>query len=179
MNVVFSLVHRFVRQCLSLLCALVSQGSEAAREVLSHIHINKTLAGLAKRKDKKVLFSVFSMYWSCQADVCVFTFFSVISFREAQISAWLLSSLCCPFWCLEIIQQLDRFWKSKVIIRYELEFTQQTVNSRVLMTSQFDVTELLPEILSTGLKEDRMSIVGLILSTLRSRVSVQQFTLFV
>lgn len=45
---------RFVRQCLSFLSALVSQGPEAAREVLSSIHINKALSGLAKRKDKKV-----------------------------------------------------------------------------------------------------------------------------
>lgn len=52
---VFSpVVLRFVRQCLSLLSALVSQGPDAAREVLSHIHINKALSGLAKRKDKKV-----------------------------------------------------------------------------------------------------------------------------
>uniref|UniRef100_A0A8D3C091 Nucleolar pre-ribosomal-associated protein 1 n=1 Tax=Scophthalmus maximus TaxID=52904 RepID=A0A8D3C091_SCOMX len=47
--------HRFVRQCLGLLSALVSQGPEAAREVLGHIHINKALSGLAKRRDKKVL----------------------------------------------------------------------------------------------------------------------------
>uniref|UniRef100_A0A8D0DA07 URB1 ribosome biogenesis homolog n=1 Tax=Sander lucioperca TaxID=283035 RepID=A0A8D0DA07_SANLU len=47
--------HRFVRQCLSLLSALVSQGPEAAREILSHIHVNKALSGLAKRKDKRVV----------------------------------------------------------------------------------------------------------------------------
>lgn len=41
------------------------------------------------------------------------------------------------------------------------------------------VSELLPEILSTGVKEDRMSIVSLILSTLRTRVSAQQATLSV
>lgn len=38
----------------------------------------------------------------------------------------------------------------------------------------FDVwslSEFLPEILSTGLKEERLSIVNLILSTLKSRVS--------
>lgn len=40
------------------------------------------------------------------------------------------------------------------------------------------VSELLPEILSMGLKEERMSIVSLILSTLKTRVSAQQFTLF-
>lgn len=37
------------------------------------------------------------------------------------------------------------------------------------------VSELLPEI-SLGLKEDRMSMVNLILSTLKSRVSAQQLT---
>lgn len=42
----------------------------------------------------------------------------------------------------------------------------------VLITYSFFVTELLPEILSTGLKEDRMSVVNLILSTLKTRVSV-------
>ncbi|KAF3847471.1 hypothetical protein F7725_020499 [Dissostichus mawsoni] len=45
--------HRFVRQCLSLLSALVSQGQEAARDVLSNIHVNKALSGLAKRRDKR------------------------------------------------------------------------------------------------------------------------------
>lgn len=47
-------MHRLVRQFLNFLSALVSQGPEAAREVLSCIHINKSLSGLAKRKDKKV-----------------------------------------------------------------------------------------------------------------------------
>uniref|UniRef100_A0A673CC10 URB1 ribosome biogenesis homolog n=1 Tax=Sphaeramia orbicularis TaxID=375764 RepID=A0A673CC10_9TELE len=46
--------HRFVRQCLSFLSALVSQGPEAAREVFSHIYI-KALSGLARRKDKRVV----------------------------------------------------------------------------------------------------------------------------
>ena len=40
----------------------------------------------------------------------------------------------------------------------------------------FGVSELLPEILSTGVKEDRMSIVNLILSTLKTRVSAHNFT---
>uniref|UniRef100_A0A667Y939 URB1 ribosome biogenesis homolog n=1 Tax=Myripristis murdjan TaxID=586833 RepID=A0A667Y939_9TELE len=45
--------HRFARQCLNLLSAMVSQGPDSAREVLSHIHLNKSLSGLAKRKDKR------------------------------------------------------------------------------------------------------------------------------
>lgn len=44
---------RFVRQCLNLLSAMVSQGVEAAREVLNHIHI-KAFPKLATRRDKRV-----------------------------------------------------------------------------------------------------------------------------
>ncbi|KAM7399033.1 hypothetical protein PAMP_018327 [Pampus punctatissimus] len=107
--------HRFVRQCLGLLSALVSQGPEAAREVFSHIHINKTLSGLAKRKDKKG-----------RPDV-----------RMA-------------------------------FIQFVLSFLVSGDNATVGQI--LEVKELLPEILSTGLKEDRMSIVNLILSTLKTRV---------
>ncbi|KAK2912907.1 nucleolar pre-ribosomal-associated protein 1 isoform X1 [Channa argus] len=107
--------HRFVRQCLSLLSALVSQGPEAAREVLSHIYINKVLSGLAKRKDKKG-----------RPDV-----------RMA-------------------------------FIQFVLSFLVSGDNATVGQI--LEIKELLPEILSTGLKEDRMSIVSLILSTLKSRV---------
>ncbi|GAA6232726.1 nucleolar pre-ribosomal-associated protein 1 [Lates japonicus] len=107
--------HRFVRQCLSLLSALVSQGPEAAREVLSHIYINKTLSGLAKRKDKKG-----------RPDV-----------RMA-------------------------------FIKFVLSFLVSGDNATVGQI--LEIKELLPEILSTGLREDRMSLVNLILSTLKSRV---------
>uniref|UniRef100_A0A8C9ZSW6 URB1 ribosome biogenesis homolog n=1 Tax=Sander lucioperca TaxID=283035 RepID=A0A8C9ZSW6_SANLU len=106
--------HRFVRQCLSLLSALVSQGPEAAREILSHIHVNKALSGLAKRKDKRV------------PDV-----------RMA-------------------------------FIQFVLSFLVSGDNATVGQI--LEIKELLPEILSTGLKEDRMSIVNLILSTLKTRV---------
>ncbi|XP_070761902.1 nucleolar pre-ribosomal-associated protein 1 [Enoplosus armatus] len=107
--------HRFVRQCLSLLSALVSQGPEAAREVLSHIHLNKALSGLAKRKDKKG-----------KPDV-----------RMA-------------------------------FIQFVLSFLVSGDNATVGQI--LEIKELLPEILNTGLKEDRMSIVNLILSTLKTRV---------
>ncbi|TKS80797.1 Nucleolar pre-ribosomal-associated protein 1 URB1 ribosome biogenesis 1 -like protein [Collichthys lucidus] len=107
--------HRFVRQCLSLLSALVSQGPEAAREVLGQIRINKALSGLAKRKDKKG-----------KPDV-----------RMA-------------------------------FIQFVLSFLVSGDNTTVGQI--LEIKELLPEILSTGLKEDRMSIVNLILSTLKTRV---------
>uniref|UniRef100_A0A8C9ZQ89 URB1 ribosome biogenesis homolog n=1 Tax=Sander lucioperca TaxID=283035 RepID=A0A8C9ZQ89_SANLU len=103
--------HRFVRQCLSLLSALVSQGPEAAREILSHIHVNKALSGLAKRKDKRG-----------RPDV-----------RMA-------------------------------FIQFVLSFLVSGDNATVGQILE------IKEILSTGLKEDRMSIVNLILSTLKTRV---------
>uniref|UniRef100_A0A3B3CZ91 URB1 ribosome biogenesis homolog n=1 Tax=Oryzias melastigma TaxID=30732 RepID=A0A3B3CZ91_ORYME len=100
--------NHFVRHCLNLLSAMVSQGVEAAREVFSHIHI-KALSGLEKRgrPDVRLAFIQF-----------------VLSFLVSGDGA--------------IIGQL-------------LEVK-------------------LPHILSTGLKEDRMSTVNLILSTLKTRV---------
>uniref|UniRef100_A0A8C1VHJ5 URB1 ribosome biogenesis homolog n=1 Tax=Cyprinus carpio TaxID=7962 RepID=A0A8C1VHJ5_CYPCA len=47
--------HRFVRQCLCFLSAVVSQGAEAARDVFSQIHISKGLISLARRRDKTVV----------------------------------------------------------------------------------------------------------------------------
>ncbi|XP_034557046.1 nucleolar pre-ribosomal-associated protein 1 [Notolabrus celidotus] len=107
--------HRLVRQSLNLLSALVSQGPEAAREVLSHIQINRVLSGLAKRRDKKG-----------KPDVRMAFIQFVLSFLVSGDNA--------------TIGQL------------------------------LEIKELLPEILSTSVKEDRLSIVNLILSTLKSRV---------
>uniref|UniRef100_A0A3B5PXZ0 URB1 ribosome biogenesis homolog n=1 Tax=Xiphophorus maculatus TaxID=8083 RepID=A0A3B5PXZ0_XIPMA len=109
-----SLNHGFVRQCLNLLSAMVSQGAEAAREVFSHVQI-KTLFGLAKRKDKRG-----------KPDVRLAFIQFVLSFLVSGDSA--------------IIGQV------------------------------LEVKELLPQILNTGLKEDRMSTVNLILSTLKTRI---------
>ncbi|KAG1935310.1 nucleolar pre-ribosomal-associated protein [Pimephales promelas] len=44
--------HRFVRQCLCLLSALVSQGAEAAREIFGLMQFSKGLTNLAQRRDK-------------------------------------------------------------------------------------------------------------------------------
>uniref|UniRef100_A0A3B5LBN4 Uncharacterized protein n=1 Tax=Xiphophorus couchianus TaxID=32473 RepID=A0A3B5LBN4_9TELE len=109
-----SLNHGFVRQCLNLLSAMVSQGAEAAREVFSHVQI-KTLFGLAKRKDKRG-----------KPDVRLAFIQFVLSFLVSGDSS--------------IIGQV------------------------------LEVKELLPQILNTGLKEDRMSTVNLILSTLKTRI---------
>ncbi|KAI4816002.1 hypothetical protein KUCAC02_006121, partial [Chaenocephalus aceratus] len=111
--------HRFVRQCLSLLSALVSQGQEAARDVLSNIHVNKALSGLAKRRDKRGRPDVRMAY-----------------------------------------------------IQFVLSFLVSGDNATV--GQLLEIKELLPEILSTGVKEDRMSIVNLILSTLKTRVVINK-----
>ncbi|KAM9801478.1 nucleolar pre-ribosomal-associated protein 1 [Neosynchiropus ocellatus] len=107
--------HRFVRKCLSFLTAMVSQGPDSAREVLSNIHVDRTLAGLANKKEKNV-----------RAEVRMSFIQFVLSFLVSGDSA--------------TIGQILTF------------------------------KELLPEILSTGLREDRMTSVNLILSTLKSRV---------
>ncbi|CAG6000164.1 unnamed protein product [Menidia menidia] len=109
-----SINHRFVRQCLNLLSAIVSQGNEAAREVLSQIHI-KSLSGLAKRRDKRG-----------KPDV-----------RQAFI---------------------------QFVLSFLVSGDGATVGQIL------EIKELLPHILNTGLKEDRMSTVNLILSTLKTRV---------
>ncbi|RXM92802.1 Nucleolar pre-ribosomal-associated protein 1, partial [Acipenser ruthenus] len=46
--------HRYVRLCLNLLSAMVSQGPDSAREVFSHFDFSKSLSGLAKKRDRKV-----------------------------------------------------------------------------------------------------------------------------
>uniref|UniRef100_A0A667XRF8 URB1 ribosome biogenesis homolog n=1 Tax=Myripristis murdjan TaxID=586833 RepID=A0A667XRF8_9TELE len=107
--------HRFARQCLNLLSAMVSQGPDSAREVLSHIHLNKSLSGLAKRKDKRG-----------RPDV-----------RMA-------------------------------FVQFALSFLVSGDHATV--GQLLEMKEFLPEILSSGLKEDRISIVSLILSTLKTRV---------
>ncbi|KAM4566488.1 nucleolar pre-ribosomal-associated protein 1 [Odontesthes bonariensis] len=106
--------YRFVQQCLNLLSAMVSQGAEAAREVMSHIHI-KALSGLAKRKDKRG-----------KPDV-----------RQAFI---------------------------QFVLSFLVSGDGATVGQIL------EIKELLPHILNTGPKEDRMSTVNLILSTLKTRV---------
>ena len=106
-----SVNHNLVRRCLSFLSALVSQGPEAASEVFSCIQVNKALSGLLKRKNKQAC-CILTLYFqdvlellSCFLNTSV----SLLKFsRENQISEWLLSSLCCPFWCLEIVLLLDK-----------------------------------------------------------------------
>ncbi|XP_077578475.1 nucleolar pre-ribosomal-associated protein 1 [Stigmatopora nigra] len=107
--------YRLVRQCLNLLSASTSQGPEAAREVLAHVHVNKSVSRLARARDR-----------TGKDDVRV------------------------------------------AFIQFALSFLVSGDNNTV--GHVLEIKELLPEILATGLKEDRMSLVNLILSTLKSRV---------
>ncbi|XP_051962696.1 nucleolar pre-ribosomal-associated protein 1 isoform X2 [Xyrauchen texanus] len=107
--------YRFVRQCLCFLSAMVSQGTEAAREVFSHMNFNRGLSGLARRRDK----------------------FGKPDVRMAYI-------------------------------QFVLSFLMSGDNT--MIGQILDTKDFLSEILSSGLKDDRMSIVNLILSTLQTRV---------
>uniref|UniRef100_A0A8B9K6W6 URB1 ribosome biogenesis homolog n=1 Tax=Astyanax mexicanus TaxID=7994 RepID=A0A8B9K6W6_ASTMX len=50
-----SVNHQFVRQCLSLLSAMVSQGANSAREVFSILVFSKSLNSLARQRDRTVV----------------------------------------------------------------------------------------------------------------------------
>uniref|UniRef100_A0A6Q2ZJM4 URB1 ribosome biogenesis homolog n=1 Tax=Esox lucius TaxID=8010 RepID=A0A6Q2ZJM4_ESOLU len=107
--------HRYVRQCLTLLSAMVSQGADTAREVFSHFHFSKGLSSLARRRDKMGRPDVRMAY-----------------------------------------------------IQFALSFLVSGDNA--MIGQLLEIKDFLPDILSSGLKEDRISIVNLILSTLQTKV---------
>ncbi|XP_038829651.1 nucleolar pre-ribosomal-associated protein 1 [Salvelinus namaycush] len=111
--------HRFVRQCLSFLSAMVSQGADTAREVFSHFHFTKGLSALAKRKDRMGRPDVRMAYTQ-------FALSFLVSGDNATIGQLL------------------------------------------------EMKDFLPDILSSGLMEDRISTVNLILSTLQTKVVQRQ-----
>ncbi|CAL8351648.1 unnamed protein product [Lota lota] len=104
-----------VRLGLCLLSAMVSQGSEAAREVYAHFNFSQGMSRLARRKDKQG-----------RPDI-----------RMAYI---------------------------QFAVSFLLSGDPATVGQIL------EVKELLPDILNSGICADRLSIVSLILSTLKSRV---------
>lgn len=110
----YSKNYRFVRQCLSLLSALVSQSADAARDVFGQMQFGKDLCQLARKRDK-----------SGKSDV-----------RMA-------------------------------FIQFILSFLMSGDNTTI---GQILDTKELSEILNSGLKEDRLSIINLILSTLQTKV---------
>ncbi|KAI4893107.1 hypothetical protein NFI96_020631 [Prochilodus magdalenae] len=107
--------HQFVRQCLCLLAAMVSQGPESAREIFSSLVFNKILSRLVRLRDK-----------TGRPDV-----------RMAYIQLALSFMMC---------------------------------GDSSLVGHILDTKDFLSEILNNGLKEDRISIVSLILSTLQTKV---------
>ncbi|XP_051521576.1 nucleolar pre-ribosomal-associated protein 1 isoform X2 [Myxocyprinus asiaticus] len=107
--------YRFVRQCLCFLSAMVSQGTEAARGVFSHVNFSRGLSGLARRRDKLGKPDIRMAY-----------------------------------------------------IQFVLSFLMSGDNT--IIGQIVDTKDFLYEIVSSGLKDDRISIVNLILSTLQTKV---------
>ncbi|XP_060761898.1 nucleolar pre-ribosomal-associated protein 1 isoform X2 [Neoarius graeffei] len=106
---------QFVRQCLSLMTAMVSQGTEAACEIFSSLVFNKTLSSLACMRDR-----------TGRPDVRV-------SYIQFALSFLMYGDVAT------IVHVLD--------------------------TKGF-----LSEIFNTGLKEDRISTINLILSTFQNKI---------
>ncbi|XP_026881720.2 nucleolar pre-ribosomal-associated protein 1 isoform X3 [Electrophorus electricus] len=111
----YSVNYQFVRQCLCLLAAMVSQGADAAREIFSSLVFSKTLSSLARRRDS-----------TGRPDI-----------RMAYI-------------------------------QFALSFLMYGDSSTV--GHVVDTRDFLTDIFCTGLKEDRISIVNLILSTLQTKL---------
>ncbi|KAJ3591352.1 hypothetical protein NHX12_009297, partial [Muraenolepis orangiensis] len=104
-----------VRLTLRLLSAMVSQGSEAAREVYAHFNFSQGLGRLARRKDRQG-----------RPDIRMAYIQFAVSFLVSGDPATVAQIL--------------------------------------------EVKDLLPEILNSGVSADRLSVVSLILTTLKSRV---------
>ncbi|XP_058274902.1 nucleolar pre-ribosomal-associated protein 1 isoform X1 [Hemibagrus wyckioides] len=107
--------RQFVRQCLCLLTAMVSQGTEAACEIFSSLVFNKTLSSLARMRDR-----------SGRPDV-----------RMSYV-------------------------------QFALSFLMYGDTSTIV--NVLDTKDFLSEILNTGLKEDRISTINLILSTFQTKI---------
>uniref|UniRef100_UPI00398EA5A0 nucleolar pre-ribosomal-associated protein 1 isoform X1 n=2 Tax=Pristiophorus japonicus TaxID=55135 RepID=UPI00398EA5A0 len=112
----YSASHRYIRVCLGLMSAMVSQGPDAARDFLSHFDFNhKLLPGLLKKRDK-----------TGRPDV-----------RMAYI---------------------------QFTVSFLIAGDHNTI-SQVL-----ELKDFIPDIFSSGLKEDRISVINLLLSTLKAKV---------
>ncbi|XP_062843477.1 nucleolar pre-ribosomal-associated protein 1 [Trichomycterus rosablanca] len=107
--------HQVVRRCLCLLTAMVSQGTDAANDVLTNFVFSKTLSNLARLRDK-----------AGRPDV-----------RTAYV-------------------------------QFALSFLMYGDGSS--LGHILDTRDFLSGFLNTGLKEDRLSVISLILSTLQTKV---------
>ncbi|XP_067849273.1 nucleolar pre-ribosomal-associated protein 1 isoform X2 [Heptranchias perlo] len=112
----YSASHRYIRVCLGLMSAMVSQGPDAARDFFSHFDFNnKMLSGLLKKRDK-----------TGRPDV-----------RMAYI---------------------------QFAVSFLITGDHNTI-SQVL-----ELKDFITDIFISGLKEDRISIINLLLSTLKTKV---------
>uniref|UniRef100_A0AC11DV62 URB1 ribosome biogenesis homolog n=1 Tax=Ovis aries TaxID=9940 RepID=A0AC11DV62_SHEEP len=108
--------YRMARACLNLMAAMVTQGSEAARDVCSHFDLNKkTLYTLVTKRDPKGVHDVRLAY-----------------------------------------------------IQFALSFLIAGDDSTI--TQVLELKEFIPCIFSSGIKEDRISTINILLSTLKTKV---------
>ncbi|XP_006153927.1 nucleolar pre-ribosomal-associated protein 1 isoform X2 [Tupaia chinensis] len=108
--------YRMARACLNLMAAMVTQGSEAARDVCSHFDLNKkTLYTLVTKRDSKGVHDV----------------------RQAYI-------------------------------QFALSFLIAGDDSTIVQV--LELKEFIPCIFSSGIKEDRISTINILLSTLKTKV---------
>ncbi|KAB5535628.1 hypothetical protein PHYPO_G00120070 [Pangasianodon hypophthalmus] len=107
--------RQFVRQCLCLMTAMVSQGTEAACEIFSSLVFNKTLSSLARMRDRTGRPDVRMSY-----------------------------------------------------IQFALSFLMYGDTATIVHV--LETKDFLSEILNTGLKEDRISTISVILSTFQSKI---------
>ncbi|KAM4701657.1 nucleolar pre-ribosomal-associated protein 1 [Discoglossus pictus] len=113
---VYAETHRMCRICLNLLSAMVTQGSECARDVFSHFDFNnKFLPGLLKKRDKQGRPDVRMAY-----------------------------------------------------IQFALSFLISGDNATIVQI--LELKDFFGEIFSTGIKEDRISTINLLLSLLETKV---------
>ncbi|XP_070799661.1 nucleolar pre-ribosomal-associated protein 1 [Pituophis catenifer annectens] len=112
----YSETHRLSRLCLTLLSAMVTQGSDAARDVYSHFDFNnKFLPNLVKKRDYKGKPDIRTAY-----------------------------------------------------IQYAISFL--IAGDHSILVQVLELKDFIPDIIRTGLKEDRISTINLLLSTLETKV---------
>ncbi|XP_078265733.1 nucleolar pre-ribosomal-associated protein 1 [Rhinoraja longicauda] len=120
MKSIYTALHsanlRCTKVCLGLLCAMVSQGTEAARDFFGHFDFNsKFLAGLLKKRDGAVRIDIRMAY-----------------------------------------------------IQFAVSFLIVGDNNTIIQV--LELKDFLTDILTSGLKEDRISVINLLLSTLKTKV---------
>uniref|UniRef100_A0A4W3JUF6 URB1 ribosome biogenesis homolog n=1 Tax=Callorhinchus milii TaxID=7868 RepID=A0A4W3JUF6_CALMI len=112
----YSANHRYIRACLNLMTAMVSQSPDAARDFFSQFDFNnKFLPGLVKKRDKKGKPDVRMAY-----------------------------------------------------IQFAISFLITGDNTTIIQV--LELNDFITDIFTSGLKEDRISVINLLLSTLKTKV---------